>query len=177
MKYIYVLEDNRGTEIFFEHFDNKNDANDRAKDIYFKNYTDTERKEFRVLVTKLTEENFKKWENEELDGWYLDFAEDYIGLFDSEEDFYNLFKKEEISKENLQKAVYDDSNKCYYLKFKINDEKVLAEIEEEMVDDINLILKDGESIKRLIKNLNEKDISLLNADYDLEIEQMENLIE
>ncbi|MDU2829254.1 MAG: hypothetical protein E7C03_02110 [Anaerococcus sp.] len=177
MKYIYVLEDNRGTESFFEHFDNKNDANDRAKDIYFKNYTDTERKEFRVLVTKLTEENFKKWENEELDGWYLDFAEDYIGLFDSEEDFYNLFKKEEISKENLQKAIYDDSNKCYYLKFKINDEKVLAEIEEEMVDDINLILKDGESIKRLIKNLNKKDIRLLNADYDLEIEQMENLIE
>lgn len=176
MKYIYVLEDNRGAESFFEHFDNKNYANDRAKDIYFKNYTDTERKEFRVLVTKLTEENFKKWENEELDGWYLDFAEDYIGLFDSEEDFYNLFKKEEISKENLQKAVYDDSNKCYYLKFKINDEKVLAEIEEEMVDDINLILKDGESIKRLIKNLNKKDISLLSVSDDLKLDQMENLI-
>lgn len=176
MKYIYVLEDNRGTESFFEYFDNKKDANDRAKDIYFNNYNDKERKEFRVLVTKLAEENFKKWENEELEGWYLDFVEDYDGLFDSEEDFYNLFKKEELSRENLKKAVYDNSNKCYYLKFKINDENVLAEIEEKMIDDINLTLKDNESIKRLIKNLNKKYISLLNADYDLELDQMENLI-
>lgn len=176
MKYIYVLEDNRGTESFFEHFDNKNDANDRAKDIYFKDYSDTERKEFRVLVTKLTEENFKKWENEELEGWYLDFAEDYDGLFDSEESFYNLFEKEELSKENLKKAVYDDSNKCYYLKFKINDEKVLVEIEEEMIDDVDAILKDDESIKRLIKNLDKKYISLLNASDDLKLDQMENLI-
>lgn len=176
MKYIYVLEDNRGTESFFEHFDNKNDANDRAKDIYFKDYSDTERKEFRVLVTKLTEENFKKWENEELEGWYLDFAEDYDGLFDSEEDFYNLFKKEELNKENLKKAVYDDSNKCYYLKFKINDEKVLAEIEEEMIDDIDVIIKDEETLKRLIKNLDKKDISLLSVSDDLKLDQMENLI-
>ena len=176
MKYVYVLEDNRGTESFFEYFDNKKDANDRAKDIYFKDYSDTERKEFRVLVTKLKEENFKKWENEELDGWYLDFAEDYDGLFDSEEDFYNLFKKEELNKENLKKAVYDDSNNCYYLKFKINDEKVLAEIEEEMIDDINLTLKDDESIKRLIKNLDKKNINLLNVGNDLELDQMENLI-
>ena len=176
MKYVYVLEDNRGTESFFEYFDNKKDANDRAKDIYFKDYSDTERKEFRVLVTKLREENFKNWENEELEGWYLDFAEDYDGLFDSEEDFYNLFKKEELNKENLKKAVYDDSNNCYYLKFKINDEKVLAEIEEEMIDDINLTLKDDESIKRLIKNLDKKNINLLNVGNDLELDQMENLI-
>lgn len=176
MKYVYVLEDNRGTESFFEYFDNKKDANDRAKDIYFNDYSDVERKEFRVLVTKLTEENFKKWENEELEGWYLDFAEDYDGLFDSEEDFYNLFKKDELNKENLKKAVYDESNKCYYLKFKINDEKVLAEIEEEIIDDINLTLKDNESIKRLIKNLDKKNISLLSVGYDLELDQMENLI-
>ncbi|MDU5912815.1 MAG: hypothetical protein E6Z21_00825 [Anaerococcus vaginalis] len=176
MKYVYVLEDNRGTESFFEHFDNKKDANDRAKDIYFKNYTDTERKEFRVLVTKLTEENFKKWENEELDGWYLDFAEDYDGLFDSEESFYNLFKKEDLNKENLKKVAYDDSNKCYYIKFKVNDESVLAEIEEENIDDVDTILKDDESIKRLIKNLDKKNINLLNVDYDLELDQMENLI-
>lgn len=176
MKYVYVLEDNRETESFFEYFDNKKDANDRAKDIYFNDYSDTERKEFRVLVTKLTEENFKKWENEELEGWYLDFAEDYDGLFDSEEDFYNLFKKEELNKENLKKAAYDDSNKCYYLKFKINDENVLVEIEEEMIDDINLTLKDDESIKRLIKKLDKKDISLLNASDNLKLDQMENLI-
>lgn len=176
MKYVYVLEDNRESESFFEYFDNKKDANDRAKDIYFSDYSDTERKEFRVLVTKLREENFKKWEDEELEGWYLDFAEDYDGLFDSEEDFYNLFKKEELNKENLKKAVYDDSNNCYYLKFKINDEKVLAEIEEEMIDDINLTLKDDESIKRLIKKLGKKDISLLNASDNLKFDQMENLI-
>ncbi|MBS5989757.1 hypothetical protein [Anaerococcus hydrogenalis] len=176
MEYVYVVEDNRESESFFEYFDNKKDANDRAKDIYFNDYSETERKEFRVLVTKLTEENFKKWENEELNGWYLDFAEDYDGLFDSEEDFYNLFKKEELNKENLKKAVYDDSNKCYYLKFKINDENVLAEIEEEMVDDINLTLRDDESIKRLIKNLDKKNINLLNAGNDLELDQMENLI-
>lgn len=176
MKYVYVVEDNRESESFFEHFDNKNDANDRAKDIYFKDYSDTEREEFRVLVTKLTEENFKKWENEELEGWYLDFAEDYDRLFDSEESFYNLFKKEELNKENLKKALYDDSNKCYYLKFKVDDENVLAEIEEEMVDDINLILKDDESIKRLIKNLDKKNISLLSVGYDLDLDQMENLL-
>lgn len=176
MKYIYILEDNRGTESFFEYFDNRKDANDKAKDIYFKNYTDTERKEFRVLVTKLTEENFKKWENEELEGWYLDFAEDYDGLFDSEESFYNLFKKEELNKENLKKAVYDEFNKCYYLKFKVNDESVLAEIEEDMIDNIDAILKDDESLKRLIKNLDKKNINLLNASDDLKLDQMENLI-
>lgn len=176
MKYVYVLEDNRGTESFFEYFDNRKDANDRAKDIYFKNYNDLERKEFRVLVTKLTEENFKKWENEELKGWYLDFAEDYDGLFDSEESFYNLFKKEELNKENLKKAVYDESNKCYYLKFKVNGENVLAEIEEKMIDDINAILKEDESLKTLIKNLDKKYISLLSVSDDLKLDQMENLI-
>ncbi len=176
MKYVYVLEDNRGTESFFEYFDNIKGANDRAKDIYFNDYSDTEKKEFRVLVTKLKEENFKKWENEELDGWYLDYAEDYIGLFDSKEDFYNLFKKEELGKENLQKAIYDDSNKCYYFKFKIYDEKVLAEIEEEMIDNINFTLKNNESIKKLIKKINKKNISLLSTDRDLEIEQMTTLI-
>lgn len=112
MKYVYVLEDNRGTESFFEYFDNIKGANDRAKDIYFNDYSDTEKKEFRVLVTKLKEENFKKWENEELDGWYLDYAEDYNELFDSEKDFYNLFKKEELNIENLKKAAYDDFNNC-----------------------------------------------------------------
>nr|DAL22729.1 MAG TPA_asm: hypothetical protein [Caudoviricetes sp.] len=176
MKYIYVLEDNRGTESFFEHFDNKKDANDRAKDIYFNNYNDKERKEFRVLVTKLAEENFKKWENEELEGWYLDFAEDYDGLFDSEENFYNLFKKDELNKENLKKAAYDDFNNCYYFKFKVNDEEILVEIEEDMIDDINLILKDDESIKRLIKDLDKRNINLLNAKFDLYLDQMENLI-
>ena len=125
MKYVYVLEDNRGTESFFEHFDNKKDANDRAKDIYFKNYTDTE---------------------------------------------------EDLNKENLKKVAYDDSNKCYYIKFKVNDESVLAEIEEENIDDVDTILKDDESIKRLIKNLDKKNINLLNVDYDLELDQMENLI-
>ena len=82
-----------------------------------------------VFVTKLTEKNFKKWENEELDGWYLDYAEDYNELFDSEKDFYNLFKKEELNIENLKKAAYDDFNNCYYLKFEVDDEEVLAEIE------------------------------------------------
>lgn len=44
MKYVYVLEDNRGTESFFEYFDNIKGANDRAKDIYFNDYSDTEKK-------------------------------------------------------------------------------------------------------------------------------------
>lgn len=176
MRYIYILEDNRGTESFFEYFDNRKDANDRAKDIYFKNYNDEERKKIRVLVTKLTNENFQKWKNEELEEWYLDFAENCDGLFDSEENFYNLFKKEDLNKENLKKAVYDDSNKCYYLKFKVNDENVLAEIEEEMIDDIDVIIKDDESLKRLIKNLDKKDICLLSVSDDLKLDQMENLI-
>lgn len=176
MKYVYVLEDNRGTDSFLEYFDNKKDANDRAKNIYFKNYSDTERKKFMVFVTKLTEKNFKKWENEELDGWYLDYAEDYNELFDSEKDFYNLFKKEELNIENLKKAAYDDFNNCYYLKFEVDDEEVLAEIEEEMIDNINFTLKNNESIKKLIKKINKKNISLLSTDRDLEIEQMTNLI-
>lgn len=176
MKYVYVLEDNRGTDSFLEYFDNKKDANDRAKNIYFKNYSDTERKKFIVFVTKLTEKNFKKWENEELDGWYLDYAEDYNELFDSEKDFYNLFKKEELNIENLKKAAYDDFNNCYYLKFEVDDEEVLAEIEEEMIDNINFTLKNNESIKKLIKKINKKNISLLSTDRDLEIEQMTNLI-
>lgn len=154
----------------------KKDANDRAKNIYFKNYSDTERKKFMVFVTKLTEKNFKKWENEELDGWYLDYAEDYNELFDSEKDFYNLFKKEELNIENLKKAAYDDFNNCYYLKFEVDDEEVLAEIEEEMIDNINFTLKNNESIKKLIKKINKKNISLLSTDRDLEIEQMTNLI-
>lgn len=176
MKYVYVLEDNRGTDSFLEYFDNKKDANDRAKNIYFKNYSDTERKKFMVFVTKLTEKNFKKWENEELDGWYLDYAEDYNELFDSEKDFYNLFKKEELNIENLKKAAYDDFNNCYYLKFEVDDEEVLVEIEKDIIDDINLIIKDNESIKRLIKDLDKRNINLLNAHYDLELEQMKNLI-
>lgn len=176
MKYVYVLEDNRGTDSFLEYFDNKKDANDRAKNIYFKNYSDTERKKFMVFVTKLTEKKFKKWENEELDGWYLDYAEDYNELFDSEKDFYNLFKKEELNIENLKKAAYDDFNNCYYLKFEVDDEEVLAEIEEEMIDNINFTLKNNESIKKLIKKINKKNISLLSTDRDLEIEQMTNLI-
>lgn len=176
MKYVYVLEDNRGTESFFEYFDNIKGANDRAKDIYFNDYSDTEKKEFRVLVTKLKEENFKKWENEELDGWYLDYAEDYNELFDSEKDFYNLFKKEELNIENLKKAAYDDFNNCYYLKFEVDDEEVLVEIEKDIIDDINLIIKDNESIKRLIKDLDKRNINLLNTHYDLELEQMKNLI-
>ena len=45
-----------------------------------------------------------------------------------------------------------------------------------MIDDIDLTLKDDESIKRLIKNLDKKNISLLSASYDLELDQMENLI-
>ena len=52
----------------------------------------------------------------------------------------------------------------------------MVEIEEEMIDDVDAILEDDESIKRLIKNLDKKYISLLNASDDLKLDQMENLI-
>lgn len=45
-----------------------------------------------------------------------------------------------------------------------------------MIDNINFTLKNNESIKKLIKKINKKNISLLSTDRDLEIEQMTNLI-
>lgn len=81
MKYLVI--DIRKHDEFIEEFESKDEANEYAKDLYEQDQENKFKKIERVYALGITEENYEKVNNGEVEEWYADFAENEDEFFDS----------------------------------------------------------------------------------------------
>lgn len=120
-----------------------------------------------VAIYKIKEDDYKKVLAGDTEEWFTDFAIYDERLFDSEEEFDNLCKRDELGLKSLEDTLIDDD--CLYLDFKLDDVTIRLRVYDTYLDDVeldHLNLKEEDTLQKLINiAINEKEVANSIRDF------------